>query len=132
MILTMWLSLLDKPTGAFIGGPDALWVRQVETGALPDLTDRVVLWPATDDDDPAGGPMWDVYRRYMGSDGGWHVELARMAVDPAEDARDYIARTRLSETSSRWGIWRTSSDGDPTGKLRTGGWKLYGEEPDRG
>lgn len=134
MILTLWLSLLDKPTGALVGGPDSLWVKQVETGALPTTYDQVVLWPDRDDGGAIGGPMWAVRRRYMDADGGWHVELTRMAVDPQESARDYIMRNRATSLSvgPSWSVWWTERDGDPVPHLRLGGWKLYPEEYGRG
>jgi hypothetical protein len=127
MILTLWLSLLDRPTGAMPGGPDAVWTKQVETGAVPTVHDYVYLW--ADD-----GPNWQVRRRYMDAAGGWHVELSRMAVDPSETARDYIMRTHTSSMTSgpSWSIWWTERDGDPVPHLREGGWKLYGEEQGRG
>jgi hypothetical protein len=72
------------------------------------------------------GPIWQVKRRYMGAEGKWYIELAKMILNPSQIWQDTL-RARLS--SGRWVItesfWYTESDGDPIPKLLEGGWTKY-------
>lgn len=89
------------------------WYKQVETDCIPlSNIDEVILWPR--EDDAGGGPAWHVIRRYMHSDGTWHVVLGTMVVDPQAITLD------MGEKS-----WSTEVDGDPTPKLGRGGWVKF-------
>jgi len=133
MILTLWLPLANRPADWMLSASD-LWTKQIDTGTVPTTYDRVVLWP-DEGVNPTMGPMWSVRRRYLAADGGWHVELSQMAVDPDDRNRDEIMRYHSAGglgSGPKWSIWWTERDGDPVPHLREGGWKLYGEETSRG
>ncbi len=132
MIITLWLSLCD---GTKAGWPSdhELWIRNVETGALPVThphADDIVLWPG-EDGQPTEGPLWPVRRRFMIADGSWHVELCRMVLDPTDDVLDTIGQWGIRDIMAGLPIgyrsWHTPTDDDPRIGLARGGWKQYGE-----
>ncbi len=127
MKLTMYISLADGSRLSWEAVNGELWERVVDTDHAPTPgVDRVILWPAEDPDDgPLGGPMWDAYERYMDAVGGWHLELARMVIDPSEKAQDSMMRAAAGGPPYRDRSWWTRNDGDPRGALRRGGWRPY-------
>lgn len=119
MKIRLWLSVVDGSGPVYSMG--TLWYRDLETGQAPSPgTDRIILWD--DDGDLAGGPLWDVQRRYWDAAGNIHCELVRLVVDPNErvlqSMRDAAARGDYTEQ-----LWETSVDGRPEPKLQAGGWR---------
>lgn len=126
--VVFWLVVIP-PGGALFGGGD-LYTKKVVTGFLPEPGngDQVYLWPDPEDG-ATGGPAWEVKRRYMASDGIWHVELAAMVIDPTEQVRLAIGEEIIRGGPRQFQTWWTNTDdGDPTPKLQAGGWKRYGED----
>lgn len=121
MIVTLWLQLLDGTAGMrALHNLGDLWTRTVETGALPGRDDEVTLWPT--DGDVHDGPKHATKRRYMGTDGSWHVELDRLVLDPTDDALAVMQRS-----PGGFRAWWPSDGIDPRQQLRAAGWLPYGE-----
>ena len=119
MKATFWLSVVNGSGRQFLdAAPSTLWRTTRDTAWLPTpFQDRVILWPG-EDGDPGDGPLWDVKSRYMDAIGAWHVELAKMVLNP-----DSVAWQReLTYMGERGRYDKMWWDGDPTEKLITGGW----------
>lgn len=124
MNLTLWLTIVDGTDGRFEVGPSTLWYSHRATRWLPTPdTDRLILWP--NEDDPMDGPLWGVKSRHMDADGGWHVDLATMVLDPPET--EWRAETARMTASGRYHKmwWNTRGDdgSDPTVPLSLHGWR---------
>lgn len=125
MKLTQWLVIVDG-TKADFGSNGKLYYREIETGFIPEPgVDDIVLWNSIDDDDGSewDGPMWHIKRRYMDNNGGWHIELTKMVIDPDDYWMNRMKnRTAISpiiyETS-----WWANIDGDPIPNLERAGWR---------
>lgn len=130
MKFLMWLNVIDgadETKGLF--GPNKLFYKHIESSFLPQPgVDEVILYPDEDDDDgtQTEGPMWHVKRRYMGHRGLWHVELAKMILNPNEHWQNMV--------KSRLGVgrivlerfWYTDRDGiSVCSDLIRGGWREY-------
>lgn len=132
MLVTFWLSIVESETwDAWEGLSGELWVRRIRTGFLPTVgKDQVVLW-GTEEEGAQGGPLWDVKRRFMDAEGGWHVELTRIVVDPPARVSDAIMRRVAQPGHPRiyeHRCWWAKVSGHPAGPLRAAGWRPYAEE----
>lgn len=126
MKLTMYLQVIDGSQGSFSSNGD-LYTKTVETGFVPKPgTDEVALWETEEDGQKWDGPIWHIKRRYMGAEGQWSIELAKMIVNPNQVWQDYfkarLAQGRQFITESSW---YTQSDGDPAPLLLEGGWTKF-------
>lgn len=126
MKLEMFLQVIDGSKGNFTTNGD-LYTKTVETGFVPlPGTDEVALWKTIEDGKEWDGPIWHVKRRYMGAEGQWSIELAKMILNPNQmwqdsfKARLASGRQIITETS-----WYTQFDDDPIPKLLEGGWVKY-------
>lgn len=127
MILTLWLPVHDGSGGQHPLDGNAphpqLWRTTRRTGCVPDRSDKVILWPCEEENDPLDGPSWTVRDRYMDAAGGWHIDLTRAVLDPEPS----MWQRAVAEMGSRncWNelhLWETSVDGDLREKLREAGW----------
>lgn len=123
MKVILWLNVVPNTAHDQLWSPGTLWVREVETGFVPDVDDSVTLWP-----DEAGDndTTWNVKRRYMGWDGMWHVELCKMLLDPSDKVMKELQRDRTATRESIAAVWWTENGGDPAPDLERGGWRRYG------
>jgi hypothetical protein len=86
--ILFWLSVLDRSAGMY-GSTGDLWRREITTGMVPAIGDRIYCWP-TDEDGDCGGLRLAARTRCMGASGQWHVELSRLHIDPTEQTVDAI------------------------------------------
>lgn len=126
MKITMWLPIKNGQEGAY--SHDELWVKEVETGFLPNpgYEDKVSLWAS--EDDGGDGPHWHIRSRWMQSNGSWHVQLTTMVLNQ-DEYWNTVIRNRLSTGGpyNREAHWDTNVNGDPRPDLRRGGWITYKE-----
>ena len=132
MNVVLWLTILSSGKGLYDSGD--LWTRNVHTGCVPQVGtgDSVYLW--IDDDGDTGGLCLAPRRRFMGGMGGWHVELARLFIDPSEKVRDaIIAEVVSGRRPGAPEIWWTNDNGPfPISKLTSCGWVRYPKSMRRG
>lgn len=109
MIITLWLSVVP-PGGGMLGANSGgeIWRREVTTGCVPvPALDRVYLWGDEGDSD---GPGLQVYSRYMGASGQWHVELAKVIYDPDGTDLSFLQAEALRGFGHHRDIWWSSQD----------------------
>lgn len=123
--LTMYLSVVKSGQRSMSNG--TLYIKKVQTIHVPSIQDEVYLW--WDSEENEEGPLWYVKKRWMGHDGSWSIELAKMVINPCEQDQNYMKNSIRSGKINEW-AWYTNTDGpDPEDLLvRLGGWKKYGND----
>jgi hypothetical protein len=120
--VTLWLVVDHAQTVQYNGGD--IWTRVMMTDFAPTGGDEITLW-GPNDNGAASGPNWCVVGRYWASDGGVHITLADMHVDPDERMQ------RVIFENSDIRPWYTDTDGgDPEPLLEAGGWTRYRDADD--
>lgn len=102
-----------------------VYVKELITPQAPGFGDSIIAFKYLDATDFHGtfddGSMWTVKDRYWDSDGGIHIILEEVIIDPDRNTQNLIHRSQESETFTITG-WN-SIDGDLDYKLRNAGWK---------
>lgn len=125
MEITLWLPIHTDPL------TNTLWWKKRRTGALPDARDGVVLFMNEDPgDDPQDGPMLEPQRRYMDTDGNWHVQLQRVILKPTQDLWDQLRHERSHYLGGRecheWFPWWTEKEADRNlTQMVEQGWRIW-------
>lgn len=113
-VVHMWLSVYEKRCPM---GVDALWTRDLVTYFPPRDGDQIHLSVSEEDD--SDDVAWHIFKHYWSWDGGYHVELTKMVVDPED--------TSWGSPFYAASWWTSTEGGRPEPMLRRGGWKLYGD-----
>jgi len=124
MNIVLWLTVMEDSSG--LDGNGVLWTKDIETGCVPVAgVDDVYLW-VDDEDGDCGGPSLTTRRRYMGASGRWHVELAKVVIDPPEYVRQQLMAEFARGHGHEHDIWWTNDNGPwPEEKLTASGWVRY-------
>jgi hypothetical protein len=130
MNVVLWLTIIqgDIDDAALLSS-GTLWTKSIETGCVPVVGASDDMYPWFDDEDgELGGPGLAPRRRFMGASGQWHVELAKVVIDPPELVRQQLMAEFAHGRGHEHTIWWTESDGPwPDEKLIASGWTRHSD-----
>lgn len=118
----MHLPVYGPGTSMYGGGADNLWVMPLSRAFAYSLRNNDVVQCLYDEANDEWS--WDVHihRMYRRANGGIHVELNQVYIDPVDPLKEDLQRPHANHYSD---LWWTEIDGDLNTNLRdTPGWRL--------